>query len=528
MIHSIEINDFRGLEGVKIILGKHITVLAGRNGIGKSTILALLGNTCEIKGKQGKTLFNTQFRTEFSEIFKGSELFDKSGSNKCRINFCDNNNFDKITESKVCRISWQTDKKKKNGKRFRIIPETRGANKNSRKKEWPSLYLGLSRLYPIGEVKDEKIKINKLTKLEESDKDYFVNNYKKILNLAFENDEVCLDMIEIGDTARKKGIGVNTSEYSSISNSAGQDNIGQIIMSIMSFKKLKEKNTNYSGGILLIDEIDATLHPIAQNKLIDYLYKSSKELDLQIVVTTHSISLLKYITEKINYNENSMNNNYEAYYFTKNNGPLIVNRNPEYSIIENDLTLSKPGISNVVSVYSEDDEARWFFEKLIKKYSLKLRIVKVKLSCDALLQLNKNDPVYFSNIIIVLDGDVPNEYISNQKNIIKLPGNVRPEKIIYDFLINLSYESDLWKKGRSCGFAKENIIENGPESNKYDGKERDKYKKWFNENLEIIEGLGVFEYWSEENRGIHDEFEEKFKNVYNEIALRKSYPKIED
>ncbi|WP_243122394.1 AAA family ATPase [Clostridium septicum] len=87
MIHSIEINNFRALEGIKLILGKHVTALSGRNGIGKSTILALLGNTCEIKGKQGKTLLNTQFRTEFSEIFKGSELFDKSGSNKCRVNF---------------------------------------------------------------------------------------------------------------------------------------------------------------------------------------------------------------------------------------------------------------------------------------------------------------------------------------------------------------------------------------------------------------------------------------------------------
>ncbi|WP_243122395.1 hypothetical protein [Clostridium septicum] len=56
------------------------------------------------------------------------------------------------------------------------------------------------------------------------------------MNLNIEKDEVCLDMIEIGDTARKKGIGVNTSKYSSITNSAGQDNIGQIIMAMMSFE----------------------------------------------------------------------------------------------------------------------------------------------------------------------------------------------------------------------------------------------------------------------------------------------------
>lgn len=519
MINSLEINDFRALNGIKIILGKHITVLSGRNGIGKSTILALLGNACEIKGNKGKTLFNTPFRTEFSEIFKGSELFDKSGANKCRVNFCEINNFDKIIETKVCRISWQTEKKRI-GKRFRVIPETKGINHNSRKKEWPSLYLGLSRLYPIGEVKDERIKINKLDKISPEEKKYFIENYNNILNLTITEAEVCLDIIEIGDNPRKKGIGVNTSNYSSVTNSAGQDNIGQIIMAVISFQRLKEKYSEYSGGILLIDEIDATLHPLAQNKLVDYLNKCSKELNLQVVFTTHSISLLKYIAEKIKHNDEAINNNYEVYYFTKNNGPLKVNRNPEYSSIESDLTLSKPEINKRIAVYTEDDEGRWMVEKLIKKYSMYVRPIRVKLSCDSLIQLNKNDPVYFSNIIMILDGDVDDDQIANQKNIIKLPGAERPEKVIYDFLINLDSGSDLWVKGEGCGFAKENIIENGPESNKYDGKAREKYKKWFNEYLLIMDGLGVFEYWAEENKVLYDQFEKKFVEVYNIIAKR--------
>ena len=523
MIDNIEIIDFRALKNINIKLGKHITAIAGRNGIGKSTILALLGNSCELKSKTGKTLFNSQFRTEFSEIFKGSEEFDKSSSNKCKINFC-NEEFSNVEETKICRVSWQAVVKLgKKVKRFRIIPETKGKNPNSRKKEWPSLYLGLSRLYPIGEVKDEKIKINKMNKLENYDKDYFINNYKNILNVNFKEDEICLDMIDIGDTSRKKGVGINTSNYSSITNSAGQDNIGQIIMAILSFKKLKEKDTNYNGGILLIDEIDATLHPIAQNKLIDFLYKASKDFKIQVVFTTHSISLLKYLSEKVSHNKDEINNNYEIYYFTNNNGPLKSNRNPQYSIIKNDLTLAKPEIHNTVTVYTEDNEGRWMFEKLTSNYSIFLRTVKVKLSCDALLQLNRNDPIYFSNILFVLDGDVSDENIkreNSKKNIIKLPGLTRPEEVVYKFLLNLDSKSDLWKKGQICGFAKENIVENGPESNNYDGKPREKYKAWFNENLEIMEALGVFDYWIEENKEEYIVFLENFKKSYNAIAQR--------
>lgn len=524
MIHSIELIDFRNLKNIKISLGKYITAISGRNGLGKSTILALLGNACEIKTKYGKTLFNTQFRTEFSEIFKGSPLFDLSGSNKCKINFCDINNKNTITESKVCRTTWQNNKSK-NNKRFRVIPETKdGENSNSRKMEWPSLYLGLSRLYPIGEVNDEKIKI-KNVKLEKEE-EYFKKNYVEILNLQFEDkDEVCVDMIDIGDSARKKGVGINTDKYSSITNSAGQDNIGQIIMAVMSFRKLKKEYKDYNGGLLLIDEIEATLHPIAQVKLLDFLYRECKELNLQVVFTTHSVSLLESLSQKIlnNNNNNKYMNDYEVYYSTKSNDELVFYRNPEFQVMKSDLLLVMPG-SNIerITIYSEDDEARWFLKKLIKKYEMFVNCVETKLSCSILLQLNKNDPIYFSNIVFVLDGDVPDVTESNKfGNIVKLPGKVRPEQIIYEFLLNLETDSQLWQNGLQVSFTKEAIREYGPYSDKYRGKDREKFKKWFNDNLQLFESLNVFDYWLEKNQDEVNRFIEQFRKSYNKIARRK-------
>lgn len=520
MIHSIELIDFRNLKNVTINLGKYITAISGRNGLGKSTILALLGNTCEIKIKDGKTLFNTQFRTEFSEIFKASPLFDQSGSNKCKINFCDINNKNTITESKICRTTWQV-----NGTRFRVIPETKdGINNNSRKKEWPSLYLGLSRLYPIGEVSDEKIKVKNI-KLEKEE-EYFKKNYIDILNLQFENkDEVCVDMIDIGDSARKKGIGINTDKYSSITNSAGQDNIGQIIMAVMSFRKLKKEYKGYKGGLLLIDEIEATLHPIAQIKLLEFLYRACKELNLQVVFTTHSVSLLEVLSQKILNNDSSYMNDYEVYYSTKSNGELVFYRNPSFPIMKSDLVLAMPG-SNIekITIYSEDAEGRWFLKKLIDKYSMFVRCIETKLPCSILLQLNQNDPLYFSNIIFILDGDVQDQDIKNSNkfgNIVKLPGKVRPEQIIYEFLLELETDSQLWQNGLQVSFTKETIIEYGPYSDKYRGKEREKFKKWFNDNLQLFEALNVFDYWVEKNKDEVDKFIESFRKAYNKIAKRK-------
>lgn len=530
MIHSIEINDFRALKNVEINLGKYITVISGRNGLGKSTILALLGNTCELKGKMGKTLFNTNFRTEFSEVFKATKEFDLSGSNKCRVNFCEKDIPQIINETKICRISWQD-----NGTRFRVIPETKTKEqKNSRKKEWPSLYLGLSRLYPIGEVNDDQLNIKNI-KLTEKEEEFFKKNYINILNLqsvTSASNEFCIDIIDIGNNSRKKGVGISTLNYSSITNSAGQDNIGQIIIAIISFKRLLNNYSKYNGGLLLIDEIEATLHPIAQIKLVQFLYKACKELNLQVVFTTHSVSLLQELSYKVLHNKNAINNNYEIYYLTKNNGPLNVLRNPDFSVIQSDLTLSQPGENiHKVPVYAEDDETRWFFKKLIGDNYIYVKDIKIRLSCDVLIQLNKNDPVYFSNVIFVLDGDVPIETIENANqngNIIKLPGEVRPEQVIYEFLLNLSADSPLWEEGMKIGFSKESIKEYGPLSTKYQGLDRERYKKWFNNNLPYINSLDVFKYWANENKSSYDEFRDNFIKSYNLIAKRKLYPKIKD
>ena len=85
MFQSITINDFRQFQDKEIFLGKYVTVLAGRNSTGKSTILGLLANSSEIKKSVGETYTQNRFRAEFSEIIKGSKQFDQTGSGRFKI-----------------------------------------------------------------------------------------------------------------------------------------------------------------------------------------------------------------------------------------------------------------------------------------------------------------------------------------------------------------------------------------------------------------------------------------------------------
>lgn len=531
MIHSINIRDFRLFKNVDIKLGKYITAISGKNALGKTTILALLGNSCEIKVGEGKPILQKQFRTEFGEIFKASPKFDLSGSNKCKVNFSNWSSPNEIIDSRTCRTTWQKISKLNSNKRFRIIPEAfkKNTKTSSAKYRWPSLYLGLSRLFPIGESREDGIAIKQI-KLLDSEKKFFADNYNEILNFNG-NEEISIDSINIDETERKKGVGVSTSFYDSITNSSGQDDVGQIILSVLSFIRLKENTKeNYAGGLLLIDELDATLHPVAQLKLLDFLITSCKKYQLQVVFTTHSVTLLKYICSKISCNKELDVNNIEIAYITKDNGPLEVLRNPSYTMIYNDLNI--PSIYNSIkkiNVYSEDAEGRWLLNKLIKKYSIYLNIANITLGCSELLRLNNADPIYFSNVLFVVDGDVSDkDIIKSQKygNVIKLPGGVRPEQVIYDFLLGLPYDNDFWIAAREIGFTKENIKEHGPLSNDYKGKHRDRYKKWFKNNLHIIECLNVFEYWENEKKVEYEAFNDNFINSYNKIAQRKLYPKI--
>lgn len=129
-------------------------------------------------------------------------------------------------------------------------------------------------------------------------------------------------------------------------------------------------------------------------------------------------------------------------------------RNPEYSTIENDLLVeSMLQNSNKVKVYSEDAENRWFISKLVPEYLPYVDILNVKIGCDQLLSLYTGDISYFGNVLIVLDGDVqekdlqtiPEQLRKRLNNIITLPGDVRPEEVIYKYILDLEPEHPYWE-----------------------------------------------------------------------------------
>lgn len=169
--NKLSIEKFRQFSSKEIFLGNKMTAIAGNNGTGKSTILGILANSSQLSGHH--TYLDKPFRGEFSELFSGSPEHDPTGG-KITLFYRDRGK----DCSALFRTAWQ-DKKT----RFRIIPKRTlpDGTITESKLESPVIYLGLSRLYPLGEADRKKLSRKNQKWDANEDRDWFMNKYKAIL-----------------------------------------------------------------------------------------------------------------------------------------------------------------------------------------------------------------------------------------------------------------------------------------------------------------------------------------------------------
>src|SRR5699024_1362500 len=120
---------------------------------------------------------------------------------------------------------------------------------------------------------------------------------------------------------------------------------------------------NYDGGVLCIDELDASLHPDAQKRLLKLLEKEAKRLKLQIIFTSHSLTIIKEMIRltKKNNEENSV------LYFRNKSNPFP-KYEKSYNAVKADLFQEVNFASPKVKIYLEDKEAKFYLENIIQLY----------------------------------------------------------------------------------------------------------------------------------------------------------------
>ncbi|HCH6405834.1 TPA: AAA family ATPase [Vibrio parahaemolyticus] len=514
IIDKVHIEKFRGFTDVKFSLGQYVTLIAGQNGTQKSTLLGILSQTFTIPSKDHpfsneKPLIGGSYRSSFADKFSLSPKRDLAGSHEWTLYFYDHNLHEDIGED--------------GGFTVESIPRTADSirfwQKGRREAgsgyiQLPVLYLSLKRLIPIAEAGKVQEKDIKLTDEEQH---WFTKHYKKIL-LTRDN----VQAIDYLEGPSKNTLGVSTEHYDWLSNSAGQDNLGKILLAILSFKRLKAKHPDdYKGGILAIDEIDATLYPGSQVQLLELLASISSKDNIQIIATTHSLQMLEKLSELKNSRGRSQQ--FNTVYLTKQDNLILVDEAPSFEDILHNLNVSigRSEIVKQLSVYTEDKECIQFTKALLQGNKFNLKYEPLTMGCNNYLELGRKKVPSFQhpNSIVVLDGDVRGKLPKGPatlKNYICLPGELNPESLLADFLDSLPDAHPFWKQKKNhyshqvCfrNFDVEEIKAN-----------RDTAKKWYLEQVESgAWGRGannIYKHYLTTIPEARKAFVEQFTNIYN-------------
>jgi ABC-type taurine transport system ATPase subunit len=498
-VKKIKIEKFRHLQNVNVSVGNLVTAIAGQNGTGKSSILGLTGHIFSFREKDGtikyKTIEGKPFETQFSEIFRLSPDYDKASNHKYSVEL------DGGEEVPVISVD-RTESSSRKSLRFVVGKKARGEGK----KNFPVIYLGLRRFFPLAQ--EEKVNRGGRSDLTQEEIQEYESLHNSILML---NEKINPEFV---DTFSKKFYATKTQSYDCWGNSAGQDNIGQIITALLSFKRLKkELSDQYEGGLLLIDEVDATLFAGAQEKLLEKLFGMAKELQLQIIFTTHSIEILKRLMLP-HYRHNS-----EVVFLDNSSGTVVNTQGNDITLtqmINNLCVMYEIEKESKIMVFCEDHEANLWLKNLLgTKVTKKLHIIGDNFGGGNLVYIaNKKIPVFDESIFIV-DGD-QNSSLKNNKcpRVLILPGGKRPEDLFYEFLRNLPGNDPFW--GNTGSYTPQVCFRDRPVISK----DREAMKKWFNEQSKYW-GRGcskLFNRWAKDNHSSIESFKKEFEETLKKVS----------
>jgi predicted ATP-dependent endonuclease of OLD family len=368
-LKRINVKHFRGLKDIDINIGERITVICGKNGTSKSTILGMIAQIFNFEKNHFngeeiafKTLSGKNFKSSFRDHFRFSKVYDLPGTMDVEFEIYDA--YFKQTVNDLKLKLYGSEDRPQSRPVVRDNLKVDADDNSSRNVTHPLIYLSLKRLMPIAERSRYLLNQEEVDYLNDISKEFTsINN-----RLLGKSSGTTLTKT----TGTIDSAVVHGNYYDHESVSVGEDNTGQILLALFSFKKLKDEYSDYHGGILLIDELDAGLFPAAQVELIGILETFAKKLNLQIIFTTHSPIVIQNIYEKSKFDKN----NNRTIYLTDTYGRVEAAEDYSWDKIYADLfidTIQFEAEKRIpkTNIYFEDAEAYEFFNALVRERGVK-------------------------------------------------------------------------------------------------------------------------------------------------------------
>ena len=506
---------FRKLGKFTVEFADRLTVIAGHNGIGKSTILGLVANTFGTTAKNGhKSYFGDLFYANIERIvFLALEEVAKAQEHPAAapIVVADVGG---LTVRKRCALTQRSA-----WKRARVVPRTvdKAADDHvgqDAKIPLPTIYLGIRRLASIGEANEKEV-ISQTMSMNILDSQLMVDFVKSVILGSDVTTDITHQSI--------KGSGKKTTQpgyknHNALAVSMGQDSLGSIATALASFNRLKRDLGNeYPGGLLVVDELDVGFHPHAISRLATALKKQAKTLNLQIICTSHSPRLVEAIHPEGDGNKHSPDT---VIYLLDTRNPRLA---PDQSLaaVLDDMELRSPNVvvksaKPLLCIYFEDLEGKQFCEELVpqkirtslnKKNGVRIKLISLSVGGSNLVALPDKDP-YFKDRLIIVDADtlIPVSAAA-RGNTFKLPcvhgatGTGRsPENTIKKFLRDVAQSPrgplhDALLRFTVKNPSSDKITTTFFPDNSGESDKRDSSKSWWVTHWKSLKSWGVIREW---------------------------------
>lgn len=179
-------------------------------------------------------------------------------------------------------------------------------------------------------------------------------------------------------------------------------------------------------ALVLIDEVETSLHPRAQRRLIRELANQSREKLCQFIVTTHSPYVMEELPPEARVH----------IFGSKDEKRVVFGISPEFALSKMDETRVPE-----VEIYVEDREARILLEEIVASYDLEL-LSRIAFTTSGSANVGKalgqmkSQGRFRRKTVVFLDGDQdPCEGCQI------LPGDNAPEKVVFHEL-----QQDRWQE----------------------------------------------------------------------------------
>lgn len=539
MIKKISIEQYRKLKNLEFEFSPYLNALAGTNGTCKTSLLHLISNsfqavtsTCDwLTDKKciaAIKAINDVTNPKVESLTRGDKQYNDPAHGVKGVLFTVDYYDDGPLGFRRHNSSINT--------RYAIKPMYQKES-GDKLPYCPIIYLGLSRLVPFGEFKNDDLVKGIRKGLPDQYLYEIATLYRDFTNYSISETKAQ----QMGDVKTRAEFSSDLDGIDSNTISAGEDNLYILLAAIVSLKYYYESITSQKTveSILLIDELDATLHPAFQIKLLNLLNEYSVKYKMQVVFTSHSMTTL----------EEMLNKKQNVIYMIDNISSVVLMESPDMYKIKmhlSSLTHEDIYLDKIIPVFTEDKEARCLIELMMNYFEEKQEEFKgirrlfyfpdINMGADSLNDMFKDTKLTRTTMkaICILDGDHGSDLTNN---IMTLPGRnkkstanrLSPEKLLVEYaqilfdtddsfwiesaLINKGYSKTVYLERISKEVEKYNEEKEKGQTSK---KEREFYKQLFNENKYFFEML--FKHWL--HNSDNDAERHRFYNELHKLFLK--------